>query len=223
MVKKKKNNAMVDRIKERVHKSAQGFGNFVRIPADKKAKLRFISDLDDAIPVTEHDKWGELTPTPCLEEHFNKECKWCEDSSIRKREVYCWTVWDYANKEKKILKFAGNNYTPVPQLISFFETYGNIVDRDYVISKTGTGRDISYGVVPLDKAEFKKKLRPFTEKEILENCIESSDEIDLDDLEELDGYDGDDEDEETDDDEEEIEEDEEEEELDEDDDDPFDE
>jgi len=183
---KKVNNAMIDRIKERVTKSSQGMGSFLYVPADKKAKVRFITDMDEAIPIMEHDKYGEVTPTPCIAHHFGKECRFCEMDDVRKREVYCWTVWDYGSKEKKIAKWAANAFTPTPQFISLFESYGTLLDRDYIISKSGQGTSITYGVVPLDKAEFPKKLRPFSEKEILEKCIEGSDEIDMDEIEELD-------------------------------------
>jgi hypothetical protein len=183
---KKTNNGMLTRIKDQMAKSKQGIGAFLFVPADKKAKIRFISDFEEAVAITEHDKWGEVTPTPCLARHFDKHCPFCEMDGVRKREVYCWTVWDYNNKEKKIAKWAANSFTPTPQFISLFESYGTLLDRDYVVNKAGQGTSITYGVVPLDKAEFPKKLRPFTEQEILEKCVEGSDEIDMDEIEELD-------------------------------------
>ena len=64
--------------------------------------------------------------------------------------------------------FPVNNCSPVPHLISMYETYGTLLDRDYVISVSGKQQNKTYAVVPMDKVKFRNdKAKPFSEKQLL--------------------------------------------------------
>ena len=80
--------------------------------------------------------------------------------------------------------FPVNNCSPVPALLAMYDTYGTIVDRDFVISVSGKGPDKKYAVVPMDKAKFRnEKAKPFSEKKILQ-LLEKAYPCDTDDDEE---------------------------------------
>ena len=190
-MKRKRNESMVERIKNNIARSGKGIRNFIRVRGGSKVKVRFISDFDEAIQVREHDKWGKLGPTPCLKFHFKKECEFCKVSDVRTRDLFAWTVYDYINKEKKILKFTATTNSVVNQFLSAYDTYGTLLDRDFVISRRGTRLDTVYTAMPLDKRKFKKKIKPFTEDEIIEKCIEFSGEIEYDEIEDLPEFDED--------------------------------
>jgi hypothetical protein len=189
-----KKDSMVKRIKKQIARSSMSLGKFIRIGTDEKVKIRFISNFDSAVPITEHDKWGKLMPVPCLKVHLGKDCPFCKVEGVRTREVYAWTVWDYDSKEKKVLKFAPNSVSPIQSLVTALEAYGTLTDRAYVISKVGSGKSTKYGCIALDKKKFKKKIKPFTEEEIIKMCLSSSSEITWDEIDELDDFVGDEDD-----------------------------
>lgn len=184
MAKKK----MLSKIKQQIKQSKKSFGTFLRVQQDKKVKIRVINKggYNDAFEIVEHDKYGKISPTPCLAYHFGKECKYCKDPDIRRRMMYAITVYDYSTKERKIFKAAANTFSPIPQLAEFQQTYGNLTDRDYVISRKGIGTSTSYTVVPLDKKKFKKNLKPFTDEEILKKLVASTDEYEWEDVDDFD-------------------------------------
>lgn len=180
--------SVINSIKKDIDKSSKGFKNLFILGTDNKARVRFLSDLGKAIVVPEHDKFGEMYPTPCLAKNFDKVCKYCEKEGIRLRDTFVWTIWDYEAKEKKILKAPATRQSVVPHLCSAFETYGTLLTRDFVISKRGKRQNTTYSVMALDKEEFKKKKKPFTRDEVLELCVESSSEYNYDDIEKLDDF-----------------------------------
>lgn len=187
VIKRKIKGSMIDKIKESVKRSSRGFVNFIRIGDGSKVRIRFISDFEDAIEIIEHDKWGELYPTPCLKEHFGKDCPWCGED-MRTRSIYAWTVFDYSEKKKKILKFGASRMSPVEQFITAYDTYGTLTDRDFVVAKRGTRLDTKYSAMPLDKKRFPGKMKPFSESQIIKLCVEASGEITLEEIDELDSF-----------------------------------
>lgn len=134
----------------------------------QKVRIRFLSDMDDGIKVTFHDSYDRGINTPCREV-FGEECPLCEDDTLRTRDQYIWSVYDYEANEVKILMAPVNNCSPIPAIVGMFDVYGTLTDRDYVITKNGKQQNTTYSVVPMDKVKFRNtKVKPLSEQKILE-------------------------------------------------------
>lgn len=215
-----KSKSVVDSIKDRIKKAGSAKTNSWFIKDGQKRRIRFVSDMEEAVLIKFHSKWQKYYE-PC-KKHFGGKCKHCNATGDTKVDMYVWTIYDYENKQRYTFMFKAANTTPVPTMVDMFEAYGTITDRDFTISRKGESTNTAYGLVPLDKARFKKKgIKPFTKKEILklledqffgEDKDYDEDDEDIDDDEELDDDDIDDDDidDDLDDDEEEDDDDEEE-------------
>lgn len=158
---------LIDKMKQDIAKSGGNRGKFVYVRPDEKIRVRFLTDMDDGMEVTFHDSYAAGINVPC-QEHFGRSCDYCDDESLRTRSMYIWSVWDYDAKEVKLFMFAVNNCSPIPQLMAFYENYGTLTDRDYVIGKTGKGTNTAYNIIPQDKNKFRNaKAKPYTERQIL--------------------------------------------------------
>ena len=61
-----------------------------------------------------------------------------------------------------------NNCTPLAGLTAMYETYGTLLDKDYVISRTGKAQNTTYSVVPMDKGKFRNsKAKPLSKSALL--------------------------------------------------------
>ena len=159
--------SLLDEIKSDVKKSGQNKGKFIYFREGAKTRIRFLQDMNDGMSLTFHDSFQRGINVPC-QELFGRTCPHCEDEEIRTRNLYCWSVYDYEAKDVKLFMFAVNNCSPLPQLMSFYETYGTLTDRDYVISVNGKGTSKTYSVVPMDKNKFRnEKAKPYSEKAVL--------------------------------------------------------
>lgn len=147
---------LVDDIKNQVKKSGTNKGKFLYFKAGTKIRVRFLDDMDDGHKVKFHDSFTAGVNVPC-QEIFDKECPYCDDDELRTRDQYAWSVWDYDAKEVKVLMAAVNQCSPVPALVSMYEAYGTLCDRDYVITKSGQQQSTTYSVVPMDKAKFRNE------------------------------------------------------------------
>lgn len=133
---------------------------------DKK-RIRFLTDMEDGKEIKFHDSFSKSVNVPC-QKIFGKECPYCENGELRTRTQYVWSAYDYDSEEVKLFMFPYNNCTPVPALVQMYETYGSMIDRDYLITRTGKQKETSYGVVPMDKAKFRNdKAKPFSVSSIL--------------------------------------------------------
>lgn len=172
---------LVDDIKNQVKKSGTNKGKFLYFKSGTKVRVRFLDDMDDGHKVTFHDSFTAGVNVPC-QEIFDRECPYCEDDELRTRDQYAWSVWDYDAKEVKILMAAVNQCSPVPALVSMYEAYGTLCDRDYVITKSGQQQSTTFSVVPMDKAKFRnEKAKALSESAFLKTldkafpCDESED------------------------------------------------
>ena len=159
---------LVDNIKRDAKKSGQNKSKFIYFREGTKVRVRFLVDMDDGMEITFHDSFEQGINVPC-QEHFDRDCPYCDDESLRTRSQYVWPVWNYEAKEVQLFMFAVNNCSPIPALIAMYETYGTITDRDYVISVAGKQQNKTFSVVPMDKVKFRNtKAKPYSEKKILE-------------------------------------------------------
>lgn len=158
---------LVDNIRNEAKKSGQNKGKFVYFREGQKQRFRFLNDMEDGMEITFHDSFEQGVNVPC-QEIFGRDCDYCEEEGLRTRSQYAWAVWDYEAKEVKIFMFAVNNCSPIPALMAMYDTYGTLVDRDYVITSTGKGSNKTFSVVPMDKQKFRNtKAKPLSEKAIL--------------------------------------------------------
>lgn len=158
---------LLDNIKKDAKKSGQSKGKFIYFREGQKTRIRFLQDMDEGQEIVWHDSYEQGINVPC-QEHFGKNCPYCEDDSLRTRSQYAWSVWNYETNEVQIFMFPVNNCSPIPALVALYETYGTLTDRDYVISVSGKQQNKSFSVVPMDKAKFRNgKAKPFSEQALL--------------------------------------------------------
>ena len=175
---------LLSEIKKDAKKSGQNKSKFIYFREGQKQRIRFLQDMDEGMEVVFHDSFEQGINVPC-QELFGRECKYCNDSDLRTRSQYCWSVWNYETSEVQLFMFAVNNCSPVPALVSMYEAYGTLLDRDYVISVSGKQQNKTFSVVPMDKVKFRNtKAKPYSKKAVLQfidKAWPSDDEPDEDD------------------------------------------
>lgn len=157
---------LIDDIKNDVKKSGTNKKKIVYFKSGTKVRVRFLQELDDGLKVLFHDSYSAGVNEPC-QEIFGRDCPHHDDEDLRHGNMYMWSVWDYEAKEVKILMGRVNNCSPIPLIMGFYDTYGTVMDRDYVITKNGSGTNQTWAVVPMDKVKFKNgKAKPFSESKV---------------------------------------------------------
>jgi len=159
--------SLIDTMKQRVANSGKAGGKMFRVKASEKKRFRFLTEADQGVQIVIHDKFPEVT-TPCYQQ-FGRPCPYdkMDREEIRTRDNFAWAIWDYENKEVKIFMWKANEKTPVPAMISFYETYGTLLDRDYVLERRGERFETAYTLTPLDKSPFKGKATSLNSDEIM--------------------------------------------------------
>lgn len=183
---------IIDSIKNNVAKSGTNKEKILFVKSDSKVRIRFLQEFDTGYEFTFHDSYTKGVNALCQEE-LGKNCPLCGDEELRTRTMYAWSVYNYDSKRVEVLLYAVNNCTPVAALMTMFETYGTILDRDYVLAKAGKSKDSSFTVIPQDKQRFRNdKAKPYTKSALLKivskayplpDDYESGDDGDFDDLE----------------------------------------
>lgn len=158
---------LLNSIKNDAKKSGQNKGKFIYFREGQKVRIRFLQDMDDGMEILWHDSFERGINVPC-QELFGRECEYCDDDSLRTRKQYCWSVYNYETKEVQLFMFPVNNCSPIPSIVAMYETYGTLMDRDYVISVSGKQQNKTFSVVPMDKVRFRnEKAKPFAQKTVL--------------------------------------------------------
>ena len=159
---------LLDKIKQDAARAGSNKGKFIFFKEGEKRRVRFLSDMEDGFEVTFHDSFAAGINVPC-QELFGKKCIYCDEEGLRTRSQYAWSVWDYESAEVRIFMFPMNNCSPLAPVAAMYETYGTLLDRDYVISVTGKQQNKSYTVVPMDKQKFRnEKAKPISRSKFLE-------------------------------------------------------
>ncbi len=158
---------IIDSIKANSAKSGGNKEKILYVKADSKVRVRFLQELDDGYEFAFHDSYAEGINAICQEE-LGKNCPLCGNEELRTRSLYAWSVYNYDTKKVEIMLFAVNQCTPVSQLVTMSENYNTIMDRDYVLSKSGKGQSTTFTVIPQDKQRFRNtKATPYTKSAIL--------------------------------------------------------
>lgn len=164
--------SLVEAMKNRIANAGSGSkGNIFYVKKDGKVRVRFLNDMEDGLSVMFHDKWQSYTH-PCME-YYGKPCPHHNDPEGRNQDFYAWTVWNYETKKREIFLYKANRCSPIPSLISMFETYGTLCDRDFVITRQGQGTDTTYSVIPMDKKRSKIDEEPFSKKEVFKMLLQA--------------------------------------------------
>lgn len=158
---------IIGSIKNQAAKSGGNKEKILYVKADSKVRIRFLQELDDGYEFTFHDSYAEGINAICQEE-LGKNCPLCGNEDLRTRSLYAWSVYNYDTKKVEVMLYAVNQCTPVQSLVSMSENYNTIMDRDYVLSKSGKGQSTTYTVIPQDKQKFRNtKASPYTKSAIL--------------------------------------------------------
>lgn len=154
-------------IKDSIKRAGTNKGKIMYFREGAKVRIRFLEDMEDGRKFTFHDSFSKGVNVPC-QEVFGRPCKYCDDEELRTRDQYCWCVYDYEANEVKLLLSPVNNCSPIPALMSMYEAYGTLTDRDYVISVSGKQQNKTFSVVPMDKNKFRnEKAKALSESKIL--------------------------------------------------------
>lgn len=160
--------SLINKIKKGVASNGSNKGKLVYLKPDSKTRVRFLHEIEDGVEVVMHDSFDRGINVVC-QEALGRDCDYCEDKDLRTREAYLWSVWDYEAKEVKLFLGHANNFSPLPNIIAMYETYGTIMDRDYVLQRDGSGTNSRYSVIPMDKVKFKNKnAKPYSEKKTID-------------------------------------------------------
>jgi hypothetical protein len=158
---------LIDDIKNDVRKSGTNKKKVTYFKPGVKVRIRFLEEMDDGMKILFHDSFDQGVNFPC-QELYDRECDRHEDETLRHRNNYVWSVWNYDTKEVELLLGPVNNYSPIPLLMGMHDAYSTIMDRDYVITKNGKGTDQTWAVVPMDKSKFRnEKAKPLSEAKTL--------------------------------------------------------
>lgn len=159
---------LLAKIKADAQKSGQNKGKFIFFRDGDKKRVRFLSDMEDGLEIIFHDSFEANINIPCQDSNFGRKCIYCEEEGIRTRSQYAWPVWDYEAKEVKIFMFPMNNCSPIGAIAAMYETYGTLLDRDFVVSCTGKQQSKQFSVVPMDKNKFRNdKAKPLSKSAML--------------------------------------------------------
>jgi hypothetical protein len=151
-----------------VKKSGSNKGKIAFFKSGTKVRIRFLQELDSGYKIKFHDSFESGINVPC-QELYDRECVHHDDEALSHRDNFAWSVWDHDLKEVRILLARVNSCSPIPPLVGCYEVYGTIQDRDYVITKNGTGMTTTYSVVPMDKSKFTNdKAKAFSKAKLMD-------------------------------------------------------
>lgn len=176
---------LLDTMREEAKKSGANKKKIIYFRDGQKTRIRFLTDMEEGLTAVTHDSYKNGVSDTLCREMFDENCDMCDDKELRTRNQYVWSVWDYEAGEVKLLMQPNNQCTAVPHLISLYDNYTTLLDRDYMITRNGSGTSQSYSVIPMDKVKFRvtkaKELSREKTLQILEKAFSDTDDIDDDD------------------------------------------
>ena len=164
-----------------VKKSLKGGGQkgVKTIPTEDSLTVRFLDEPEDWHGYYEH--WLKSGPVPCTTD----ECEGCEsDNEEERRKQFRYLANAYVVDDQKVwaLKMPKSL---VESLMNFHTKYkGTLLDRDYELSRTGSGKnDTKYMAAPDDKHPMKLSRfdsKKFDLDELLSQMVNGDDDDDDD-------------------------------------------
>src|SRR6056297_1766111 len=97
---------MLDKIKKEIKRGGASFDDEFYLKDGESAKIRFLADFEEAIPVRWHDNWDEKIDVPCLE-YYGKHCKYCNEEAgkVRTRENFVWVIYNYEDDKVQLFRW----------------------------------------------------------------------------------------------------------------------
>jgi len=174
---------LMDRIKEESKKAGTNKGKILMVGTGEKKRIRFLQELDDGMELKFHASYEKGVNALCGEE-YGKSCPYCGDEDYKGKTMFAWSVYDTDEKQEKVMFYGVTRCTPVTQLVALSNAYKTIMDRDYVLSASGTKMDKQFQAIGMDKVKFRNdKVKAMSKSAIL-NVIKKAYPIDTDDIEE---------------------------------------
>lgn len=150
---------MLETMKKQVEQTGNNLNKIFYVKSGSKRSVRVLAELDEAIAVPWHEKWGgsqgDGINTPCRE-LFGEECPYCDDPEVKNLKKFALPVYDDETNSVQIMceKYSPQ-YSPLPVLMGFYETYGTITDRNYVIKVDGEALNKNVSAIPMEINPFK--------------------------------------------------------------------
>lgn len=154
-------------MKQKIAQSGGSRSKVMYFKADTAKRIRFLQELDTGEEFLFHSDFNNKVYELCKDPEDQEACPLCKQGVTLKSE-YCWSVWDYDANEVRIFKSRVTSQSAAPALISMYDEFGTIMDRDYKIKKVGAGQSSSFTVLPLEKEKFRIKAKPFDRDEMLD-------------------------------------------------------
>ncbi len=158
---------LVQLMKQKIAQSGGSRSKVMYFKADTVKRIRFLQELDTGEEFVFHSDFNNKIYELCKDPEDHEDCPLCQQGVNLKSE-YCWSVWDYDSNEVRIFKSRVTSQSAAPALISMYDEFGTIMDRDYKIKKVGAGQSSSFTVLPLEKEKFRIKVKPFSRAEMLD-------------------------------------------------------
>ena len=158
---------LVQLMKQKIAQSGGSRSKVLYFKPDTAKRIRFLQELDTGEEFLFHSDFNNKVYELCKDPEDHEDCPLCQQGVTLKSE-YCWSVWDYDANEVRIFKSRVTSQSAAPALISMYDEFGTIMDRDYKIKKVGTGQSSSFTVLPLEKEKFRIKAKPFNRAEMLD-------------------------------------------------------
>lgn len=160
--------SIISKIKNSVQSAGENRGKIIKIAPDKKLRMRFLEEMDEGKEIVMHDSFERGISAVCRKHFGDSYCPFCDDPDVKTQYKYAWSVWDVDAKEVKIFLWQATSRSPVNQLLSYYETYSTVMDRDYVIDRKGSRLDTTYQVIPMDKSKFRNEnAKPLSESALM--------------------------------------------------------
>ena len=157
--------SVIDNMKKKIETTGGNKKEILYLKADSKVRIRFLEEMTDGHEFEMFNNYN--AGIAALVTNPNQSIE-IDGEACQKYTLYAYSVWDYENSAVKILFYKATGITPLPQFIEFYETYGTVMDRDYIIKKVGKGPSGDITIVPADKTPFKnKKAKAYTQKELV--------------------------------------------------------
>jgi hypothetical protein len=165
--------SLVDRIRTESKRQGTAKGEIFFVKANEASRVRFLIDIEQGLEIEFYNEFGGLRiPSPALWDYPTEildERADDNDDKLKREIHYGWPIWNYDRERVQLLHGKPNQWSPVMQLLSAYEEYGSIVDRDFNIRRQGEGLETSYSLFPGDKKPFKvRKAKKPTKAAMLE-------------------------------------------------------
>ena len=175
-------------LKKSVKKGGGGASGKIGFIPEDPITVRFLSEPETWVGYYEHYNGPNADPrySPCVKDSSPGGCDYEPYQGNKPAFRYLANAYNVDQSKVQALKMPKSL---VEQLVTFAAKYGTILDRDYELSRSGSGMDTTYSAVPEDKspikiARFRKEMSDL--EQLLEDWADEQDGADDDDEDEED-------------------------------------